>query len=190
MACECAYHTGLHVFSPHLYLEIVDEDGHACLPGQVGRLQVTLLNNLGFPMIRYDVGDLAAWAEPGPCPCGSPFPRIQSLQGREDDMLLTEDGTWQSSVFVRHFVGVSLNRQLIREWQLEQTGRKNFVFRYIPLRQEGLSENLEQIKDAFLLVFGKTCVIDMQQVQEIPPSASGKVRWIINSYRKRRSEEK
>ena len=118
------------------------------------------------------------------CPCGSPFPRIQSLLGRQNDMLMTEDGNLQSSAFVRHFVGAVLNRQLIREWQLEQTGRVRFVFRYVPLKLEGLDETLRQLKRVFLLVFGQSAQIEMRQVQEIPPSSSGKVRWIINSYRK------
>ncbi len=185
MACECRCHTGLHVASPAVLLEILDEAGHECPPAKSGRILVTLLNNPSFPMIRYDVGDMATWAPPVPCPCGSSFPRIQSLQGRQDDMLVTEDGTLQSSVFVRHFVGVSLNRQLIREWQLEQTDRARFVFRYIALRNEGLADNLSRLKESFQLVFGRSASIEMKPVTEIPPSPSGKVRWIINSYRKR-----
>jgi phenylacetate-CoA ligase len=185
MACECSHHTGLHVFSPNVYLEIVDENGQECAPGQTGRILVTLLNNRSFPMIRYEVGDMATWAAADRCPCGSNFPRIQSLQGRQDDMLLTEDGTLQSSVFVRHFVGVSLNRQLIREWQLEQTGRTHFVFRYVSLgRQEGLADNLSRLKESFQLVFGQSAAIEMQAVKEIPPSPTGKIRWIINSFAK------
>ena len=132
MACECRHHTGLHVFSPNVYLEIVDDQGIAVPAGETGRILVTLLNNLSFPMIRYEIGDLGKWAPARLCPCGSPFPLIESLQGRQDDMLTTEDGTRQSSSFVRHFVGVSLNRQLIREWQLEQTGPTTFVFRFRP----------------------------------------------------------
>jgi phenylacetate-CoA ligase len=184
MACECARHTGLHVCSPNVFLEIVDPAGRPCPPGATGRILVTLLNNSSFPMIRYEVGDMASWAAPGTCPCGSSFPRLASLQGRQDDMLVTEDGTLQSSVFVRHFVGVSLNRQLIREWQLEQTDRARFVFRYIPLRDEGLADNLDRLKESFQLVFGRSAAIRMESVPEIPPSPTGKIRWIINNYRK------
>jgi phenylacetate-CoA ligase len=180
MACECHCHTGLHVFAPNVHLEIVDDSGRPCPPGTAGRILVTLLNNTGFPMIRYDVGDRAAWAGAARCACGSSFPRLQSLQGREDDMLVTEDGTLVSSVFVRHFVGVSLNRELIREWQLEQTDRGRFVFRYIPRQHAGLDDNLAKLKDSFQLAFGRSAVIDLVEVTEIPPTATGKVRWIVN----------
>jgi phenylacetate-CoA ligase len=184
MACECSAHEGLHVFSPHCYLEIVDDLGQPCAPGVTGRILVTLLNNHGFPMIRYQVGDLGQWAAPGACPCGLAWPKIKSLQGRADDMLTTEDGTQVSSVFVRHFVGVSLNRQIIREWQLEQTGPRHFVFRYIPTTQEGLAANLEKIVESFKLAFGRSVTITPACVKEIPPSPTGKIRWIINTYRK------
>jgi phenylacetate-CoA ligase len=187
MACECQEHNGLHVYSPNVYVEVVDEHGQACPPGENGRLLITLLNNPSFPMIRYEIGDLAEWAEPGQCSCGLPWPRLKSLQGRADDMLTTEDGTLLSSVFVRHFVGVSLNRQLIWEWQLEQTGPGQFVFRYIPLKTEGLDDNLRKLKESFLLVFGKSSSIEMQRVTEIPSSATGKIRWIINRYRRKRA---
>jgi phenylacetate-CoA ligase len=185
MACECRDHRGLHIFSPNVYLEIVDDNEEECPAGKSGRILVTLLNNPGFPMIRYEVGDLGVWAPSGPCPCGSPFRRIQELQGRQDDMLITEDGTLQSSVFVRHFVGVSLNRQIIRDWQLEQTGKSRFVFRYRPERQEGLADNLRRLEESFQLVFGRSAQIEMLEVEQIPPSPSGKVRWVINRCEKR-----
>ena len=183
IACECAHHTGLHVYSPNVFVEVVDHHGAPCPPGQSGRILVTLLNNLSFPMIRYEIGDLGVPAEPGVCPCGLAFPRLANIQGRVDDMLTTEDGTLLSSVFVRHVVGVSLNRQLMREWQLEQTGRLNFVFRYIPLRAEGLEANLRQMRESFQTALGRQAVIEIQQVGEIPLSATGKIRWIINRHR-------
>jgi phenylacetate-CoA ligase len=183
MACECWHHNGLHVFSPSCFLEVVDDDLATCSPGRTGRILVTLLNNRAFPMIRYDIGDVGSWAQPEPCPCGSPFPRLQAVEGRQDEMLTTQDGTLQSSVFVRHFVGVSLNRQLIREWQLEQTDRLNFVFRYVPLAREGLAENLAELEAVFQKVLGESITVDMREVEEIPPTKSGKIRWVVNSYR-------
>lgn len=184
MACECSAHNGLHVLSPHVFLEILDERDQPCPPGATGRIVVTHLNNASFPMIRYEIGDLGVWADPAPCACGSPFPRLASLQGRADDMLVTEDGTLQSSVFVRHFVGVSLNRQLIQQWQLEQTGAREFVFRYIAASNTGLAENLARLQESFQLVFGSSAQIAMCEVKEIAPTATGKIRWIINRYRK------
>jgi len=92
---------------------------------------------------------------------------VRLAQRRADDMLTTEDGTLISSVFIRHFMGVSLNRQLIREWQLEQTGRHEFILRYIPLGILGLEENLRRIKESFQKALGDRASIQMQQVNSI-----------------------
>lgn len=184
MASQCLHQRGLHVFSPHVFLEVVDERGQGCPPGEPGRILVTLLQNHGFPMIRYDIGDLGTWEDEGAaCDCGSPFPLLRAVEGRQDDMLVTEDGTKLTSVFVRHFVGVSLNRQLISEWQLEQVARGEFVFRYVPAARDGLEKNLRQLVASFMEAFGSTSRIECREVESIPPSPTGKVRWIINTMR-------
>lgn len=130
------------------------------------------------------IGDMAQWADPGPCACGLAWPRLRRLEGRADDMLFTEDGTLLSSVFVRHFVGVSLNRQLIRQWQFEQVAARRFVFRYQAASFDGLAENLTKIQASFHLALGRNIAIEMQPVTDIPLSPTGKMRWIINSARK------
>jgi phenylacetate-CoA ligase len=182
MACECREHAGLHIYSPNVFLEVVDDAGAACAPGQTGRLLVTLLNNPSFPLIRYDIGDLGQMGSTERCSCGLAWPRLRSLQGRPDDMLLTEDGTLVTSVFIRHFVGVSLNQQIIREWQLEQVEPRRCIFRYVPATTKGLAENLRKTQESFHQALGQGVVIETQRVPELPRSASGKVRWIINRW--------
>ena len=189
IASECCAHEGLHVISPNVFVEIVDDDGQPCAPGQPGHVLVTLLNNHTFPMIRYAIGDLAVWEEGViPCTCGLSFPRLRSIQGRADDMLTTESNTLLSSVFVRHFVGVSLNRQLILEWQLEQCAALDFVFRYVAKNQQGLPENLAALESALKTALGRSSIVHFEAVAEIPPSPTGKVRWIINRTRRRENQ--
>jgi phenylacetate-CoA ligase len=43
-------------------------------------------------LIRYRVGDYAAWANDEKCPCGNSNPAITNLEGRMDDYLITSDG--------------------------------------------------------------------------------------------------
>lgn len=184
IACECAAHIGLHIYSPNVFVEVVDETGNSCPRGVAGRVLITLLNNHDFPMIRYAIGDMAVAADNSkPCPCGLTFPRLATIQGRVDDMLITENGTRITSVMIRHFVGVALNRGSIREWQLEQTAACAFTFRHIPLRREGLAENLEALREGLLTALGESCRVTFEEVEEIPSSPSGKTRWIINGYR-------
>lgn len=70
-----------HVMSEHCLIEVVDEEGRPCAPGQVGRLVVTTLTNLAMPLLRYDAGDLAK-AVAGSCPCGRTLPAFGEIIGR------------------------------------------------------------------------------------------------------------
>jgi phenylacetate-CoA ligase len=45
-----------------------------------------------MPLIRYRLGDYAAWAEDQSCSCGNRQPVITKLEGRVDDYLITLDG--------------------------------------------------------------------------------------------------
>jgi phenylacetate-CoA ligase len=91
MAMECPYGR-MHVIPILGTLEILREDGSPCMPGEVGEIVATGLLNDAMPLIRYRLGDYAAWAEDQNCPCGNPQSIITSLEGRVDDYLITADG--------------------------------------------------------------------------------------------------
>ena len=71
LAVECAAHDGLHVLDDHVEVEIVDDDGRPCRPGEEGQVLVTPLHARTLPLIRYRLGDRATWTA-GACGCGDP----------------------------------------------------------------------------------------------------------------------
>jgi len=84
---ECSAHQGIHVWSDHYHLEIVDPDTlHPVPPGAVGEAVVTTLTKQAMPLLRYRTRDLT-FRYPDPCACGSPYPRIGRLLGRSDDQI-------------------------------------------------------------------------------------------------------
>ena len=84
---SCDYECGMHVWDDYCYFEIVDPKTGEVLPdGEVGELVITTLRKQGAPLVRYRTHDLSRII-PGQCPCGSPFPRIDTLIGRTDDMV-------------------------------------------------------------------------------------------------------
>jgi phenylacetate-CoA ligase len=91
MAMECS-DGRMHVIPALGILEILREDGSPCAPGEVGEIVATGLLNDAMPLLRYRLGDYAAWAEEQSCPCGNPHPIITHLEGRVDDYLITLDG--------------------------------------------------------------------------------------------------
>lgn len=84
---SCDYECGMHVWDDHCYFEIVDPKTGKVLPdGEIGELVITTLRKEGAPLVRYRTHDLSRII-PGECECGSPFPRIDTLIGRTDDMV-------------------------------------------------------------------------------------------------------
>jgi phenylacetate-CoA ligase len=84
---ECAERDGMHVWSDHYLIEIVDpETLRPVPPGTEGEIVVTTLRKQATPLLRYRTRDLSS-LDPSPCRCGSSFPRIARLTGRSDDMI-------------------------------------------------------------------------------------------------------
>ncbi len=84
---SCGHGCGMHVWDDYLYFEVVDPATGKNLPdGETGELVITTLKKEGAPLIRYRTHDLTRLI-PGRCPCGSPYPRIDTIAGRTDDMV-------------------------------------------------------------------------------------------------------
>lgn len=85
MSCEHA--CGMHMWNDYIYFEIIDPKTGKNVPdGEIGEIVITTLKKQGAPLIRYRTHDLSR-VIPGDCPCGSPFPRIDTILGRTDDMV-------------------------------------------------------------------------------------------------------
>ena len=90
VALQCPAHEHYHVQSENVLLEIVDEDGRPCAPGESGRVLVSSLHNFATPLLRYELGDHAVFGEA--CPCGRNLPVITKVLGRTRNRLILPDG--------------------------------------------------------------------------------------------------
>lgn len=87
IAIDCHEHTGMHYFNDYIYCEIIDPATGKVLPdGEQGEIVITTFRKEGAPLIRYRTHDISRII-PGFCPCGSPFPRLDRIVGRSDDMI-------------------------------------------------------------------------------------------------------
>lgn len=91
IALQCPENDHYHVQSENVYVEVVDERGEPCAPGQIGRVLVTSLHNFAMPLIRYEIGDFAEVGEP--CDCGRTLPVLKRILGRVRNMLVLPDGS-------------------------------------------------------------------------------------------------
>lgn len=181
LACECEA-GGLHVFAANAHIEILDEKDAPCPPGVVGRVIVTCLSNAAFPILRFDIEDRAAWVD-RPCSCGRPFPLLERLEGRATDFLPSATGGFVSPVFIRHVIGVVHGKQSLRRFQLESQGNAQYILRLQP--ESGVPRAaIEAFREPLLrdlrAVLGETAQIHWEILDDIPESASGKFRYIIN----------
>jgi phenylacetate-CoA ligase len=90
IAVDCPEGPGLHVMAESLILEVLDDAGQPCAPGQTGRVVVTDIQNLATPLIRYDTGDYAVAGRR--CVCGRGLPVLESVEGRHRNLLTKPNG--------------------------------------------------------------------------------------------------
>lgn len=87
LGISCDAEDGMHIWDDYVYIEVIDPKTGEILPdGEMGELVITTLKKEGAPLIRYRTHDLTRII-PGECPCGSPYPRIDTILGRTDDMI-------------------------------------------------------------------------------------------------------
>jgi phenylacetate-CoA ligase len=91
IALQCPVSGLDHIQSESLIVEVLDDEGRPCQPGQVGRVVITDLHNFATPLIRYEIRD---YAEVGPiCPCGRGLPTLSRIMGRRRNMVTLPDGS-------------------------------------------------------------------------------------------------
>jgi phenylacetate-CoA ligase len=87
LGTECDQAAGIHLAEDEVVLEAVDEDGRPVPPGTPSaRILVTTLYDSPLPLIRYEISDVVTLSDE-PCPCGLPYRRVVSLDGRREDIL-------------------------------------------------------------------------------------------------------
>jgi phenylacetate-CoA ligase len=91
VALQCPDSGLYHVMAETCIVELLDDNGHPCAPGEIGRLVVTDLRNFATPLIRYEIRDYAEAAEP--CSCGRGLPTLARIIGRNRNLLVKPDGT-------------------------------------------------------------------------------------------------
>jgi phenylacetate-CoA ligase len=104
VAHECLF-GGMHIAEDRYLVEVVDDRGRPCAPGQEGRFVITDMTNTAFPFIRYDVGDMGSLApRDEPCRCGRAFRRIVQITGRAGDQVELPDGRRVTPGFFPHLL--------------------------------------------------------------------------------------
>jgi phenylacetate-CoA ligase len=163
--CEAGSH---HVQAETVYLEVLDDGGRACAPGETGRIVVTPLHNFATPLFRYAVGD---YAEVGTsCACGRTLPVLKRILGRARNMLTLPGGgrLWPRLAEMRYHEVLP-----VRQFQLVQTALDALELRLVADRR-GTPEEEARLRQLIAERLGYPFALTVTYLGAIPRSKSGK----------------
>jgi phenylacetate-CoA ligase len=175
IAWECPAEPGaLHLNDDVQITEILDDEGHPAVPGEVGQVVVTQLLCLTQPLIRYRIGDLAR-LRPDLCRCGRTLRLMSPVLGRTQHTIQAPDGRMLNTVVVSAVMG---SIPEIKRYQVRQTSPSNLLILVIP--GGGWSPATEDsIHRGFRERLGDAFRYDVLAVDDIRLAPSGKFQTIV-----------
>jgi len=175
IAYECDKHRGHHVVAESYIVEIL-KDGRPALPGEVGEVVITDLNNYCMPFIRYRIGDLAMATEEE-CTCGRGLPLIGEIQGRTQSIIVGAKDQYVPGALFPHLL--KDYEHAIRQFQVEQEEPGKVILRIV--KEERYSEEiLAEIHEILQQYLGPGMEIDVHFVDNIPLGRTGKLQISIS----------
>jgi phenylacetate-CoA ligase len=171
MGYECpARH--IHLCPDVGFSEVLDSTGQRAADGESGELVCTGFLTDAMPLIRYRTGDRVSISRGG-CPCGSTFPVLRAIEGRDGDEVVLPDGRIVGCLYT-----VIDGDFAIREAQIIQEGADLLRVLVIPSRDYDESTHPGLIADSVHLHVGNKVRVEVMTVSEIPRSPSGKFRAV------------
>ncbi len=174
IASECSEHDGMHVCAETLLVEFVRQAG-ADSSDNAAKIVITDLLNYGMPLIRYQIEDMGSPVI-GPCRCGRGLPRMNISGGRVTDFLVTPDnrvisGAAMTIYFIATVPGIA-QAQIIQE-------RKDFMVLKLVKGGQFSDKTLQLLDQKVQEFFGNAMKYEIDFVEDIPKTASGKYRFSI-----------
>jgi phenylacetate-CoA ligase len=166
----------LLVCEENVMVELLDDHDQPVEPGETGRVILTSLYNFATPFIRYEIGDYATSAD-GISPSGSAFMRLQRIEGRQRNALVTASGTrvWQSAIpaaSVLRYVAAT-------QFQIRQPALESIEFVYVP--ESTIPADREGLESYFANLLGRPVTLTLSAVDAMPRTAGGKYERIVSA---------
>ena len=128
-----------------------------------------------FPLIRYQVGDTGVWQEDGAgCPCGRNSRVLLRIEGRQDDYVITPEGTR-----IMRFDYVFKDALNVKEVQIVQEKLGEITVRMV--RRDGYAAGDEaDIRREIHRWISRQLAVRFEYVQEIERQPNGKFRAVLS----------
>ncbi|WP_028487990.1 phenylacetate--CoA ligase family protein [Thiothrix lacustris] len=164
----------LHIHPYTGIFEVLDENNN---PSLEGNLVVTSFHTHGTPLIRYQVGDTIKLApENYQCPCDSHFPVVQSIIGRNNDFIWSQE---RGRVNLGNISNCTKDVNGIEYFQIKQY-KPEEIFVEIVKNNNFTELDQETFVKNIIDRIGNKIKINLATVDEIPKEKSGKYRIVKN----------
>lgn len=167
----------MHIPIETLVLEIIDmKTGERVKEGESGSVVVTDLNNFSMPRLRYELGDVAKLSKHF-CKCGRQLPIIDEIEGRQEEIFLSKNGSLVHGHYWNH---IARNSSGISQFQLIQHDYENVTLKIVKndnFKKEEEKKFRQEINEV-LGVYN----IKVIYCNEIAKSKSGKFRYAIREF--------
>jgi phenylacetate-CoA ligase len=179
---ECREHRGIHYWSDWYLLEVLHPETLRPVPeGELGEMVVTTLAKEASPLIRYRTRDLTRLL-PGPCPCGSAYPRHDRVLGRDDDLFVYRAvSIYPSQIeeIISESPGVSSEYQIVLERRYGKDLMNVRVERDpagSPLKDEAVEAEIERRIKNQVMVSAEVEVVDYATL----PRSAGRAQRVFD----------
>jgi phenylacetate-CoA ligase len=155
-------------------LECVDAEPQP--NGEVtGRIVATGFASHGFPLIRYDVGDIGVWAPADyACACGRASRVLLRIEGRVDDYVVTPEGRR-----IMRFDYLFKETHGIREAQVVQDKVGEIVIRVV-LEPGTAAAELDMVRRLVAEWISPRLEVRFEVMDELPRRSNGKLQAVVS----------
>ncbi|HUV41735.1 MAG TPA: hypothetical protein VMW23_08115 [Sedimentisphaerales bacterium] len=169
--CE---HGNYHLIPEYGFTELVP------VPKTTNRYKVIATGfwNRAMPFIRYDTQDIVARGE-NSCPCGRQFEVIESIDGRQGDIIRTPSGKQLGVTLIIQLLYVICAAQNILESQVVQDRLDHLVIRFVPFRNIE-KEVLDNFGNSIRKYLPDDLNLDFEKVDFIEKTSNGKVKALVS----------
>ncbi len=153
---------------------LVNDDMYLVETLPEGEAVITDLFSHAFPFLRYRLGDLL---ELSPRPAhGLPYTVLGQVVGRTLDLIPLPGGGFVHGMALAHVIDHHL--ALIQKYQVRQERVDRFVIRVVT--RAPLPSSVRERIAADMAGLVGSAEVHIEEVEHIPPAASGKFRWVMS----------
>jgi phenylacetate-CoA ligase len=136
----------------------------------------TNLSNYATPLLRYDSQDMATLSDRS-CDCGLPGRIVDSIDGRQEDYVVLKNGAR-----IGRLDHIFKDMVRIREAQIVQQEPGRITLRVVRGTDYGEADE-KQLRREFAQRLGTDMHIDLEYVDRLARTRSGKLRFVISEMR-------